>query len=566
MELVAFSIQRYRSIVKTPKLPLRGMTVLVGPNNEGKSNIVQALTVGLRLLQRFGMSELQPRAQAKVRTPRALFEWERDFPKHLQGKAGPHTTILDFEFSLTTREQGQFKKAVNVNLQSNLPVRLAIDSATMELTVRRQGGGYKTLNERRARVARFVAQKIRVEHVESVRTVDAAIDIVNTMVEEELAGLTDDAAYVEALRAIEVAQRPVLQDLSSVILRTLRDFLPDVQSVRVEIPREDLERALASVCRVIVDDGTATDLKFKGDGVKSLAALALVRKAAERLSTQRELVLAIEEPEAHLHPLAVHGIRRVLHDIASKQQVVVTTHSPLLVDRGRGANNIIVNQKRAYPAPSVKELREVLGVRLADNLQSAELALVVEGPADEVLLGSILREKSAELTKALDSGRLAIEVLSGAGNLSAKLTHLRSSLCEYHVFLDHDDSGRAAFEKASAQGLLSIADQQFAMVPGMKDSELEDMLDPSVYTAALANGFGVDVRAQVFRSGKARWSARMAALFKASGKPWDDNTCRVVKAAVAQASAVDPAVALHPQRAGVVDVLISRLTSKLAAS
>ena len=72
MELIAFSIQRYRSIAKTPKLPLKGMTVLVGPNNEGKSNIVQALTVGLRLLQRFGSGETQQRASSKVRTPRGL--------------------------------------------------------------------------------------------------------------------------------------------------------------------------------------------------------------------------------------------------------------------------------------------------------------------------------------------------------------------------------------------------------------------------------------------------------------------------------------------------------------
>lgn len=40
MRLVSFSVRRFRSITEAYKLPLGDYSVLVGPNNEGKSNIL----------------------------------------------------------------------------------------------------------------------------------------------------------------------------------------------------------------------------------------------------------------------------------------------------------------------------------------------------------------------------------------------------------------------------------------------------------------------------------------------------------------------------------------------
>lgn len=45
------------------------------------------------------------------------------------------------------------------------------------------------------------------------------------------------------------------------------------------------------------------------------------------------LLLVVEEPEAHLHPLAQRWVGRVLTDLAGAGvQVVVTTHSPAFVN------------------------------------------------------------------------------------------------------------------------------------------------------------------------------------------------------------------------------------------
>ena len=52
MRLVSFTAKNFRSITDAYKLPLRDFAVLVGPNNEGKSNVLRAIVTALRILSR----------------------------------------------------------------------------------------------------------------------------------------------------------------------------------------------------------------------------------------------------------------------------------------------------------------------------------------------------------------------------------------------------------------------------------------------------------------------------------------------------------------------------------
>jgi hypothetical protein len=51
MELVSFSVQNYRSITKANRIEIGRSTVLVGPNNEGKSNVLRALVTAMEVLK-----------------------------------------------------------------------------------------------------------------------------------------------------------------------------------------------------------------------------------------------------------------------------------------------------------------------------------------------------------------------------------------------------------------------------------------------------------------------------------------------------------------------------------
>lgn len=50
MKLVEFSVKNYRSITDAHRIVLQNKTVLVGKNNEGKSNLLTALNTAMKAM------------------------------------------------------------------------------------------------------------------------------------------------------------------------------------------------------------------------------------------------------------------------------------------------------------------------------------------------------------------------------------------------------------------------------------------------------------------------------------------------------------------------------------
>jgi putative ATP-dependent endonuclease of OLD family len=356
----------------------------------------------------------------------------------------------------------------------------------------------------------------------------------------------------------------LLDRLSDGIRDTLKEFLPNVKQVKVSIPQEARYRALRRSCEIVVDDGTPTHLGRKGDGVQSLAALSLMRQPSDGTATVRQLILAIEEPESHLHPNAIHQLKTVLTEISRTNQVIMTTHCPLFVDRATIKSNIIVHRNKATAAKSVHEIRTILGVRASDNLQHAELILVVEGEDDRRAMKVVLAQHSSVLASALSNGTIGIESLQGGSNLSYKLSQVREALCLAHSFLDDDAAGHSAFEKANGDGLLEIADVHFSRCNGFREAEMEDLYDENLYTTMLQNRYGVSTLNPKFK-GPGKWSDRLREVFKNQGKPWSDQIKARLKADVVELVENNAQSALSVHRKSCFDALISALENKLMA-
>jgi AAA15 family ATPase/GTPase len=87
MNLVSFTVRNYRSITKAYKLPLGNFSVLVGPNNEGKSNILRAIVTSLYILSDYSDDLTRRRFNRSIRIRRSrtlrerfAYDWETDFP------------------------------------------------------------------------------------------------------------------------------------------------------------------------------------------------------------------------------------------------------------------------------------------------------------------------------------------------------------------------------------------------------------------------------------------------------------------------------------------------------
>lgn len=565
MQLSSFSVEKYRSINSAKKIALGANTILVGPNNEGKSNLLRALVTAMRILTRERYTgRTAYRRTAGVQYRQDIYNWDIDFPVKLQQNNPQGHSIMTLEFELTPEELQEFRDTIGSRLSGALPIRVSIGPDRAEVNVAKQGKGSQTLSKKSDQIAKFVTDRIDFQHIEAVRTAQSANEVVSDMVARELSQLERDPEYVATLQRLDELQRPILDSLSETIKTTLSQFLKPIKDVRVDVPSIARYRAMRRSCEIIVDDGTPTRLDYKGDGVQSLAALGLIRHATERGAVGKNIVIAIEEPESHLHPNAIHELKRVIDSLSSRHQIILTTHNPLFVDRRNITNNVLVRNNRAKPAARVEQVRDALGVRASDNLRHAELVLLVEGEEDRRALQAILIANSMRLKAAFSEGTLGIDTLGGGSNLAYKVTAVRNAICLCHAFLDDDVAGRSAFDKARTQGLITDSEVNFAMREGASESEIEDLYDDKFYGDLLFNRFRVSIKSPKFK-GKKKWSDRLKACFQQAGKQWDDRVEQEVKVLVSEAVAGDPIAAVSKGRMGPIDALIGALEDRLAS-
>ncbi len=557
MKLVNFSVRNFRSITTAHKIEIANTTILIGKNNEGKSNILKALFIAMNVLQGHANRGLSfYRSRSRYRTNEKIYLWERDFPIHLQSRKLGNQSIFRLEFELNEEEIGEFKDIIKSSLNGTLPLEIKIGKDNQpSIRVSKNGKGAKTLNSKSSQIANFIAQKISFNYIPAIRTDKEALLEIDSMLSQELRILERDDKYQNALNEIRMLQQPILDNLAERIKETLSEFLPNVTEVKIEIPEQERRTALRREFNVIINDGTPTSIEFKGDGVKSLAGLALLKN---RYLEGSASIVAIEEPESHLHPAAIHQLNEIIASLTNNSQVIVTSHNPLFVDRQNLKSNVIIDNGKATSAKSIQAIRDILGIKASDNLINANYALVVEGEEDLIALKALLPILSEKLGKFIKNNLLVIEPIGGAGNLPYKLLLMNSALCIYHVLLDNDESGRRAYDQATKEGLITVKNCTMLNCLGMGNSEFEDCLETSVYKQKIYDQFGVNLDSPKFRC-KLKWSERIKTVFMDQGKRWDEKIEKNVKRVVSECVAEKPEAALNPHKRNSIDALVLAL-------
>lgn len=140
-----------------------------------------------------------------------------------------------------------------------------------------------------------------------------------------------------------------------------------------------------------MDDERAENIPIenRGAGIHNNLVLAMFRLLAKHGT--RNFILAIEEPENSLHPRGQREMLWALQHVAETAQVICTTHSSIFLDLGRLEDNIVLTRTtkgntiaRSFQPDNLRELRELLGLRVSDALLSGggNCAMIVEGPTE----------------------------------------------------------------------------------------------------------------------------------------------------------------------------------------
>lgn len=563
MKISAIHIKNYRSI-KEANVALGDLTVLLGKNNEGKSNLLMAVNVAVSSLQDYANLRRRGNHISRYSVVDEVYRWERDYPIIEQkGKKRDKKTIFILEFTLDDREIVEFKKNIGNQLNGTLLIKISFDKTNKpEITVVKQGKGSKSLNEKSSKVAKYIAYHIEYIYIPAVRTVDHTMEIINDQITARLQVEREKKEYLDALNVIANIEQRVLFSLSTEIQTALVEFLPDVTDV--SLSSEDLGMMIRRRQEYIfmINDGEKTNLRNKGDGVKSLVAMSLLKNKKTLPNTAS--VIAIEEPESHLHPSAIDALRKTILALSRQSQVVLTTHNPQFVNRNVIDSNIIVESGNAVKADNIRQIREVLGVKLSDNLYGAQLLLYVEGITDRTVLNALLRVKSKKIEDALNNNELVIQPMSGTDHLEMHLATAKAMMADFFIFLDNDQAGKEAITNAAKKSLLLPTEYMLTSYSDMvKDSEMEDMLEVDVYRDEIEKAYGVDMSIGKFKARNKKWSDRIKEVFNDKGKIIDEDTLSEIKLKVAKAVASSPAKAIRPEGDAFLSKLINEIEKRL---
>lgn len=120
--------------------------------------------------------------------------------------------------------------------------------------------------------------------------------------------------------------------------------------------------------------------------------------AQTKEASLNEYIFLIDEPGIHLHPAGQKDLVKVLENLAEKNQVIYTTHSPFMINREFPERVRLVTKSRegthidseAY-RHNWKPLRKSIGLMIGDLFFFSDDSLILELPRDKFAFAKKLR-------------------------------------------------------------------------------------------------------------------------------------------------------------------------------
>jgi len=391
-------------------------SVLVGPNNCGKTTIVEALALVfgrdkmVRKLTEHDFHGSAPDEKSRILIIATLTDFPTDKPELYPAWFSAAKGGTEKWFDPQTGEVAAQRKDGSQLLAVQVGFAARFDLEELEAeTIRFFVDDEKTIGDPFAEDAHLVPARANVLQelgfffVPASRTWDRLISFSSELfrrVVSTLGGVPADAIRAERNRLWNPAEADRLENAKGLkeIISATNDELSHLMSSAPALELRLTSTDSASLLDAVVPHyrqkaGSSLPAGRHGSGLVSLQSLLLLMQfGRERAKQKKSFILAVEEPELHIQPSQQKRLVNRLNALCD--QTVITSHSPLLAsmfspseilftrcDGGVLSTRALATTIPAQPTNHVQHLLYGWRQRLIGALMH-ECALIPEGPSD----------------------------------------------------------------------------------------------------------------------------------------------------------------------------------------
>lgn len=360
--------------------------------------------------------------------------------------------------------------------------------------------------------------------------------------------------------------RTVLKEAISEPRESMQSFLREqLSNDAIQLGFDDLDIDPTEGVKFSVtlsdDRVESIDIQDRGAGTQNNLIIALFRLIADS-NVEGNFIFAMEEPENSLHPKAQRQLLNVIQEISDSTQVIVTTHSPVFIDRSKFESNILLTRTlsgntvaKVFDESALAQVRTDLGIRASDALLKGggNCAVLVEGNTEEdgfPVFMEMMGQSEFELG-------IAIINMGGSDLIKAKniIQLLKGYDIPCVVVLDRDAQQTADDLNRMLGNELDNLRQVFCL----SDGTIEDYYPPSVVAEVINQEFSPETPVTEEEldqdwSGRDRLNGYKRIMFEHKA----GDSLEYLKSALGRIGTrilKDKGESLHPEIAGILEVV-----------
>ena len=420
MYLSLIEICNFRSFEKLRVELQPGLNVLVGRNNTGKTNLLQAI--------RHALGPSSSRGET-------LWLDSDDFYKESTDDEDRTISIILTFSGLTEEQRAYFYEIVDFDLsdldQSKAIIRFTASRPKnkKKYSIKRSGG---PINAEMVEVPSSLLESLPITFLPALRDAEAwlapgyrnrlaqlLVDLVKR--NENKNNSENESTYKDEIESIfkaankDLVKHPLIKGTVESLQGTTKDIAgSDYEASTIRAAEVQFEKILRTL-QVQMDGGPINSLSANGLGFNNLLFMAVVLEHLKGSDQDENPLLLIEEPEAHLHP----QLTKLLSEYLAKekpesehpQTTIVTTHSPTMAS-SVPPNRIHVlfanKEGKETSCNSISEaqmdnkeqqqLQRMMDITRA-TLYFAKAAILVEGISEALIVPVFAKRLGYHLTK-----------------------------------------------------------------------------------------------------------------------------------------------------------------------